>query len=106
MRKENKINAIAKANLMAENTYLKTKGLINEDNDLPIEKVVLAGSKIIVGDFKYGVGFIPNQTGIEKGLTKNAEIPKGTEIFDDFSERELGQTRRDLHHSIHPYLKK
>jgi len=55
------------------------KRVIKENRDAPIRNVIDFETGEMVGTHQYGIGFVPNELGLEMGYSEDSEsIPDGT----------------------------
>ena len=69
------------------------KRVIQENIDAPIKNVIDVKTGEMVGTYQYGVGFVPNEIGMEMGYDEDpTSIPNGTHFEkSSFSPREPQQ---------------
>jgi hypothetical protein len=70
------------------------KRVIRENRNASIRNVIDFETGEMVGTHQYGIGFVPNELGLEMGYSEDSEsIPDGTKFEDSSMEARIMQTR-------------
>ena len=70
------------------------KRVIRENRNVPTRNVIDFETGEMVGTHQYGIGFVPNELGLEMGYSEDSEsIPDGTKFEDSSMEARIMQTR-------------